>query len=310
MTGTSAEPAGSPRTRSLAAYGWMALSASLFAGMYFFAHLASHRVPWTMVATARAGVGAMVAIGVGKMRGVPVLPEGKGSRQMWLRSLFGTASLLCTFYATGSPDLALGDAITLANLGPVIIAVLAPLMLGERSGRRVAVAIPLSLAGVVCIVRPAIFFGHEVANGRMLLPAVAAIGGSFFASLAMIMLRQVSDRVGPEAIAAHFSLTAAAVMFVLSIPKLTVPAAHDLAIMLAAGLCAGFAQLAMTRAYALEFAARVSPFGYLQVVIGSLLGAVALAQWPDALTFVGMLLVIAGGVFVSIVSLREQRLRA
>ena len=291
----------------------MALSATLFATMYFFAHLAStgRNVPWTLVAATRAGVGALVAMGVAKMRGVPFV--AKSTPKMWMRSAFGTLSMLCTFYATGTPDLALGDGITLVNLAPVMLAFLAPLMLGERSGRRMAVAIPLSLAGVICIVRPAFIFGHEVANAKMLFPASVAIAGSFFGSLAMIMLRQVSDRESPEAIATHFSLTAAVAMLVLSIPRVwgsgVLPGVSDFGIMVVAGLCAGFAQLAMTRAYALELAARVSPFSYLQVVVGALLGAFALSQWPDRLAIVGMVLVIAGGVFVSIVSLREHRRR-
>ncbi len=283
----------------------MSLSAVLFAFMYFLARTASQHVAWTLVAAVRAAMGAVVAIGIGKMRGVRVFT--RGSRQMWMRSLFGVLAMMLTLYALGSPDASFGDAGTLINRPPAMIAVLGPIMLGERAGRRMALAIPLSLAGVVCIVRPAFLFGHDAASWKMLVPLGAAIASSFFSAIAMIMLRRVSDQESPEAIATHYSFTGAAICFALSIPTLGVPSARDLAMMIAGGAFAGLAQIAMTRAYALELAARVSPFGYLNVVVSAAMGALALAQWPDALSLFGMALVIAGGVVVSVASLRDHR---
>jgi drug/metabolite transporter (DMT)-like permease len=70
--------------------------------------------------------------------------------------------------------------------------------------------------------------------------------------------------------------------------------------MLVTGVCAGFGQLAMTRAYALDQAARVGAVGYLAVVVSALLGALALGEVPDALATIGMLLVIAGGLVTSL----------
>ena len=75
--------------------------------------------------------------------------------------------------------------------------------------------------------------------------------------------------------------------------------------LLAAGFCAGFAQLAMTRAYSLEIAARVSPFGYISVAVSAGLGAVALHEWPDRLAVLGMLLVVSGGLVVTVAGMRE-----
>jgi drug/metabolite transporter (DMT)-like permease len=69
--------------------------------------------------------------------------------------------------------------------------------------------------------------------------------------------------------------------------------------MVAAGLCAGFAQLAMTRAYALEHAARVSGMSYLSVVASALFGAVAFGERPGPTAIAGMALVIAGGLLVT-----------
>ncbi len=277
----------------------MSTGAVLFALMGFFARVASAHVPWTLVACTRALLGAAVAFGVGRVRGVAVWP--KSTPAMWARSGFGTVAMLCTFYAVGSRALALGDASTLVNLAPVMLAVLAPLVLGERAGRRVFLALPIALTGVILILRPPILFGGmHAASSAMLLAAGVAVLGSFSTSCAMMMLRRVGKTETPEAIATHFSLVAAATCAVLSLGVRVVPPWSDAMAMITAGVCAGLAQLAMTRAYSLELAARVSPFGYLTVVASALLGAVGLHEWPSPLALLGMALVVTSGIVVTV----------
>ena len=142
------------------------------------------------------------------------------------------------------------------------------------------------------------------------LAATVAVVGAVSSSFAMMMLRRIGPYESPEAIAIHFSLTAAALLGVLALPHVGDPsraAPHDLALMILAGLCAGLAQICMTRAYSLERAARVSGVGYLAVVASALLGAAALHEWPTARTSLGMALVIAGGLVVTLLGLREHR---
>jgi drug/metabolite transporter (DMT)-like permease len=288
----------------VAAFAWMSLGATFFALMNFCARLASANVSWTMVAGTRAFIGALIAILVARVRGVSFVAAS--SRHMWLRSLFGTGSMISTFYALGSADIALGDAVTLCSMGPIWIAILGPRLLGERSGRRVMIAIPLALSGAVCIVRPSVIFGYSAVHTAMLAPACVAMVGSFLSCFAMIMLRQVSDHETPEAIATHFSLTAALVLTVLSIPHFVLPGGKDALIMVVGGFFAGFGQLCMTKAYSMEFAARVSPFSYLSIVVSALLGAFSLHQWPDGLALLGMSLVITGGVVVAVAGMRDK----
>lgn len=286
-----------------AAYAWMSLSACLFAGMNFFVHLSSAHVAWTLVGAVRATVGALVAIAVARWRSASFIP--KNTLVMWMRSLFGTGAMACTFYALGSPVMPLGDAATLVNLSPVFLALLAPFVLHEHSGRRVFLALPLSVGGVLLILRPTLLFGGGAANPAMLFPAAIALLGALVSAFAMMMLRQVGKTESPEAIATHFSVVAATAMLLASIPRLSLPSFVDLVTMLAAGLCAGFAQLAMTRAYSLEIAARVSPFGYISVAVSAGLGAIALHEWPDRLAVLGMLLVVSGGLVVTVAGMRE-----
>jgi drug/metabolite transporter (DMT)-like permease len=292
-------PATSRRESRPEAFAWMAASACGFALMGFCAHVASQTVHWSMIAATRSLVGAIVAYAVARARSAPLRVVDR--RGIWWRSLWGTTSMLLTFFALGT-RLPLGSAVTLINLSPVFLAVLAPILLGERTGKRVALALALSVPGVVLIVRP-----QFVTSTEELVGAAAAVASSLSASFAFTMLRRMGPRESPEAIALHFSLVAAAVMAAVAVPHASRPDARSLALMLGAGASGGFAQLAMTRAYTLERAARVGGMSYLAVVVSALLGAVALHEWPSSRAVAGMCLVVAGGLVVTFAGLREAR---
>ncbi len=274
-----------------AAYAWAAGSASAFAGMNFCAHVASAHAHWSVTAAVRSLVGAAIAYGVARARGVSTRVHDR--RGIWQRSLAGTSAMLFTFYALGT-SLPLGDAVTLLNLTPIFLALLGPWLLGERAGRRVWIAVPPCLAGLVLIVRPEIVTGASALAG-----AAAAVASSLSSTFAYAMLRRMG-RETPEAVALHFSLFAAVVLSSVGAFHFAVPPAATMTWMLGAGLLGGFAQLALTRAYFLEKAARVAPVGYLNVVVSALLGALALHEWPPARAVLGMAFIVGGGLVVTL----------
>ncbi len=262
--------------------------------MSFCAHVASAHVHWAMIGAVRSLVGAGVAYLVARARRAPT--RVKDRRGIWQRSIAGTSAMLFTFYALGTP-LPLGDAVTLLNLTPVFLALLGPWLLGEKAGRRVWVAVPLCMVGLALIVRPEIVTGHGA-----LLGAASAVASALSSTFAYAMLRRMGGE-SPEAVALHFSLFAAVVLTAIALPgamHATMPDAGTLGWMLGAGLMGGTAQLALTRAYALERAARVASVGYLTVVVSALLGAVALHEWPSGRATAGMVLIVGGGLVVTL----------
>ena len=269
----------------------MAASAVGFAFMSFFAHVASEQVHWSLVAAARLIVGAGVAYGSARARGAAMRVADR--RGIWWRSFWGTTAMLLTFFALGTP-LPLGDVVTLTNLSPVFLALFAPVLLGERTGRRVVVALVLSLGGVVLIVRP-----EAIAGDGALAGAGAAIGAALAASFSYTMLRRMGPRESPEAVALHFSLVAAVVLTTIAAAHAALhPAAvgaRATALMVGAGASGGLAQIALTRAYAIGRAAQVGSLSYLAVAISAALGALALGESPPARAIAGMALVVTGG---------------
>jgi len=280
---------------------YMAGSAVCFATMNLLARLATTSTSWATVGAMRAVVGALVALAVARVRGVPLRVHDH--RALLLRSAFGTLSMMATFYALSSRTLALGDTVTLLNLSPVFLALLAPVVLGERTAPTLALAIAVSLGGVVLILHPS--FAWHAATGpdggpSAAVTAGAAVTAALSTSIAMMMLRRAGRTESAEVIAIHFSVAAALLNAVVSLFDLRMPSARDAACGIGAGVAAGFGQLAMTRAYTLERAARVGGVSYLAVVVSAILGALVLDERPAPAALAGIALVVAGGILVTL----------
>jgi drug/metabolite transporter (DMT)-like permease len=273
----------------------MALAASLYALMNLGARLSSAHTSWAEVALVRAMVGALVAWGVASARGASLVLQDK--KLAWGRSLAGAASAVCTFYALGAPTLPLGDAVTLRESSPVFIALAAPRLLGERSGTRTWMAIGVAFAGVILVLRPSLDFAPG--------PALVAILAAVLAAGAMMFLRRLGPKESPEAVALHFSVVTSCVMFVFAWPAFVVPDLKGALLLVGTGLSGGLAQLAMTRAYSLDVAARVGAIGYLDVVVSQLLAVLLLGDRPGAGQLVGSGLVIASGVILALGAVRS-----
>ncbi|WP_437564727.1 DMT family transporter [Sorangium sp. So ce542] len=283
---------------------WMILAQALFAAMNVLARLSSEGAPWPEVAASRTLVGAATALGVALVRRAP-LSMSRGDRRLtWARSLCGTGAMLCTFYTLGTPEIALGDAVTLGATSPIFVALLAPRLLGERSSPRLWLATALAFAGVALVAAPRLAIAGEI--------ALVATLGAVFSAFAMIWLRRIGGsgtRASPESVALHFSLVASAAMIFLSIPVWRTPDALGVVLLVGTGLAGGLGQLAMTRAYALDNAARIGAIGYVGVVLSHVLAAAWLGEIPSARQLLGAALVMAAGLWLAAQAIRDARRR-
>ena len=307
---------------ALAGLLWMAVATALFSFMNLTARMASSHVPWIEVAAARSLVGAGAALAVALARGAPLAVRDQ--KMAWARSLSGTGAMLCGFYTLGAPAIALGDAATLAATTPIFIAVLSPWLLREASNRWTWLATVVAFTGAALVIGPR----FEIAGG---VAAIATVG-ALCSALAMIWLRKLSDvtdppkaarlveigdasaaasvppaRESPEAIVLHFSLVAAAVTIALALPSWRTPDAGGALLLCGAGVLGGLAQLAMTRAYALDRAARVGMVSYLGIALTHVLGATLLHELPGPDQALGATLIVAAGASIAVVTIRERR---
>jgi drug/metabolite transporter (DMT)-like permease len=287
MTATDTAARVTP-AHALAGLGWMLLAQVCFAAMNVSARLAGSDVPWPEVASARFLVGAVLAWGIARSRGASLAITDR--RTSWMRAIFGTLSAVCTFYAITSRRINLGDAATLGATAPIFVAMLAPSLLGERSGRAVPVAAGIAFAGVALVLQPS----FESAIGV----AMIATLGAFLYSIALISLRRLGGGETHEAVVFHFSCVALATMTALAIPGWRTPTPQGLLWLGATGITGGLAQLAMTRAYSLDRAARVSTLTFLGIVFTHLLAIPIFGEHPGWSQAVGAVLVMGAGVLL------------
>ena len=111
----------------------------------------------------------------------------------------------------------------------------------------------------------------------------------------------------------HFSATAAAILGALSLRWFVAHGAppsvgwQDLAGVLAMGATATLGQLAITRAYALDKAARVGAAGWIQVVIALAIDAVVFGRRPEGTVLAGIALLLGSGALLVDDARRAQR---
>lgn len=291
-----AAPPASARGRPLAALLWMLFACLLFAFMSLAAKRAMQEVSFLEVATGRALFGAITIWVWARSRGIALAVHDR--RTQWSRTGFGIAAMFFGFFALSR--LPLGDAVTLANLTPLMLAMVSPRLLGERAGSGLLVALTLGLFGV------AMLAGASFSQGYGALPFVSAVLGAASSAVAMIFLRRLGPRESAEGVSLHFALYAALATFVVGLPWMTVPSFGALVAMILAGFTGGAAQVAMTKAYGLDKAARVSAAGYSGVVISQILGVLFLHEIPGVRQLAGAGLVVMSGLFLVFGMLRER----
>jgi drug/metabolite transporter (DMT)-like permease len=279
-------PARPHATRGL---GWMILAQGCFAVMNVCTRLGSRGLPWPEIAAARFLVGALLAAGLAAATGRALRVTDRAGT--WRRSIYGTLAAAASFYALASARIAIGDAVTLGATTPIFVALLSRPLLGERVGRHVAVAVTLAFAGVLAIVRPSFAIAWPV--------ALVATAGAVFFALAMLWLRRIGPGESHEAIVLHFSLVGLATMVALALPVWRWPDWPGGLALLGAGLGGGGAQLAMTRAYALQRAAPVTAISNLGVVFTYLLAIPLFGDLPTPWQLAGTTLVIAATVLLT-----------
>jgi drug/metabolite transporter (DMT)-like permease len=239
--------------------------------------------------------GALVAWGLGRARGVSL--RVRDQRNAWLRSIFGTVNALAVFLALGSARIALGDVATLTATAPLFVALLSGPVLHERVRPRVAAAVVLGFAGAAVLAGPA--FRRAPAVGGSGDLAVFLLLGALCYGLAILRLRRLGPSESSEAIALHMSLVAGVTLLVVSLPHFVVPSPRALVPLVASAVAGGLGQVAMSRAYGLGRAARLSAVSYSGVVMTYLIELGLFGRTPRLHQWIGAALVCTAGVIVS-----------
>ncbi|MBX6313080.1 MAG: DMT family transporter [Isosphaeraceae bacterium] len=264
---------------------WMLAGALAFAAMGALTYALGSRCDWLLIALVRAVFMFSTTTLLAKAAGVRLVVFEPPT--LWVRSLAGSFSLVCNFFAM--TRLPVADVLTLTNTYPLWIVLLTALLfrqpptIGEMAG------MISGLAGVALIQQPHLG-GDRWAAGVALL-------GSISTAVAMLGLHRLRG-IDARAIVAHFAGVATLVAGAWLLLRRGSLAAGMLPpstwlLLLAVGVSGTIGQFFLTRAYAAGAPARVSVIGLSQVVFGMGLDVAIWGRTLSPTTLAGIALVLA-----------------
>jgi len=202
----------------------------------------------------------------------------------------------------------LADAAAIWFVSPLLITAFSVVFLGEKVGARRWAAVGVGLLGVVIMLRPG---GHSFQMAA-LLPLVSALAyaflqiitrrigvkekavtSSFYTQMAFIL---ISSAMGVAFGQGQFAGSGdASIDFLFR--AWTVPAYSDYVIFLLIGIGSGLGGYLITQAYRLAEAGLAAPFEYSAMPMAILWGVVIFGQWPDAIGWIGISLIVGAGLY-------------
>ena len=251
--------------------------------------------PVTMVVWARYTVPTLLLLAV-------FLPRRGRSlfrtRHPWLqlsRGLLltaGTGFIVCAVQV-----MPLGEAQAISFIHPVLLTLMAVLFLGEKVGRLGWIAIAMGFAGVMIIIRP----GGGLFTWAAILPLGLAVCYSSYQLLTR-RIAGVENSINSMVFVMLFGALAMSATLPLS---WVAPDGAGCLLLLAVGIVSGCGHFAMIKALEWAPASMLAPFAYIQLLWVSLLGMLVFNAWPDAITFVGIAIIVAAGLMMAVVRRRS-----
>jgi S-adenosylmethionine uptake transporter len=191
--------------------------------------------------------------------------------------------------------LPLAEALTLAFLAPVFVALLGGLLLKERMDSRILQALGFGIAGMLVMVWPRLQ-GHVSGAG---LGVAAALFSAVTYAFNLILLRRIAMKEHPAIIVAFQNCGPALVLAIPAALSFVPMTAKDLLVYLAAGALGVAGHLTLTSAFARAEASRLAPLEYTALIWASLLGYFVFGEVPLITTYAGAVLIVAGAIAIS-----------
>jgi drug/metabolite transporter (DMT)-like permease len=274
---------------------WMLFASFAFAAMGAGVKLASSFYSTSEIVMYRGIIGCLLLLPMIRLRG-GMLRTPFPKEHLW-RSIVGVVSLWMWFYAIA--HLPLATAVTLNYMSPIwLSAYMFAHGWWQRKGQTewpLLLAVAASFIGVVLVLRPA-------ADTHQFLGGAVAIGSSVIAAMAYMQVRRLGQMGEPEyRVVFYFSLTMA-LAGLLGTPfengvatPLHAHTWHSAALLVAVGIPALMAQMAMTRAYRVGKVLVVANLQYTGIIFSSLWGMVLWGDVFDWHVWLGMAVILASG---------------
>jgi drug/metabolite transporter (DMT)-like permease len=221
---------------------------------------------------------------------------------------------LCVVFANmmfflGLAAMPLADAAAIFFISPLIITAFSVVFLGEKVGPRRWLAVGIGMLGVIVVMRP----GSSAFQLASLLPLAAAVGYAFL----HILTRRIGGTESALAMTFYIQLTFIVVSGAIGLgfgdgrfagtgdPSLEFllrewvwPQSGDIWVLVLIGCASTFGGFLISQAYRLCEAGLAAPFEYIALPLAIFWGFVIFGEWPDIMTWVGVAMIIAGGLYM------------
>src|SRR6056297_1989930 len=261
------------------------------------AKLASASVPVGQITAARFIVQCVLMAPFVWMMGL----SWRVARRQWipllLRAFLLFVSTFCFIAAIRVMPLA--DALAIVFVAPFIVLLVGKFYLDEDVGSRRVVAAIVGFVGVLFVIQPSFAAFGAVA----LFPLGTAVGFAFY----ILVTRGLSRRMHPVALQFYTgviaSLLCLPVMILAqgSVAELLDPVwLQGIAWfwLFGVGFFATVSHMMMTYALSLAPSATLAPLQYLELPVATLLGYLVFGDFPNALTLIGIAIIIGAGMYM------------
>jgi len=212
---------------------------------------------------------------------------GNNKSLLILRSLVSGFVMVAYFYSITAMNLT--DAVTIKQLSPFFIILLASILLGEKISFKIAFIFILAFIGAVLVVKPG--FRSDI------YPAIIGLLGAVLTAGSHVGLRQLRLTDHPLVIVNYFGYTIGLLSFgfLLWQGNFSIPNISSLFILILLGLVGLGGQIALTKAYQMAPTNMVSLYLYSQIIFSAFLGILFFKEIPDLFTISGATLIIISG---------------
>ena len=194
-------------------------------------------------------------------------------------------------YIFGIKYLLLSENIAIAHSAPIIAALLAVPILGEKIGIHRMLAIVIGFIGVLVIVKP----GTDLFQLKSLLP----IGSAFFMASVYLTTRSLMNTESSTSIVFYYSFALLFTSLIFFPSDFVIPDTFNLILALSLGIMGSMGHYFMSQAARHADVAVTSPFEYSSFIFVGLMGYFFFYEIPSQSVVLGGALIILSGVYVA-----------
>lgn len=254
-------------------------------------------IPTGMITFARFAVQGALMLPVVLAMGLPMRLGGRVLGLVFLRALLLAASTFT--FVSGLRVMPLADTLSISFVSPFVVMLLAHFIYGDEVGPRRIAACIVAFLGALLIIQPSLaVFG---------LSALWPLGTAFSFALYMIVTRAMSSRLHPVVVQFHTSWAGVVIclpillifaegqIFQLSYVR---PEGIQWLWLFGVGFWACLSHMCMTYAFNYAPTATLAPLHYFELIVAVVLGYLIFNDLPNALSVLGMAVIIGSGLYL------------